>query len=115
MNQAAQLLLGEHDFRAFGKALKEDATTIRRIYLAEWQPTRWGAEFTIEGNAFLYHMVRRLVYVLVGIGLGELPQEVVERGLETGTNGIVTLAPARGLTLQKVAYPENEGKNQAEK
>jgi len=53
MNQASALLLGEHDFRAFGRALKEDATTVRRIYQAEWQLTDWGAAFTIKGNAFL--------------------------------------------------------------
>jgi len=102
MNQASALLLGEHDFRAFGRALKEDATTVRRIYQAEWQLTDWGAAFTIKGNAFLYHMVRRLVYLLVEVGLERLPIEVIERGLEIGTTGIVALAPARGLTCRKL-------------
>ena len=107
MNAAASLLVGEHDFRAFGKALKEDGTTIRQVYRAEWQRTGWGATFTIQGNAFLYHMVRRIVYLLVQIGLGKLPEAIIERGLETGSTGIVSLAPARGLTLQEVAYPED--------
>jgi tRNA pseudouridine38-40 synthase len=107
MNLAAGLLLGEHDFRAFGKALKTDGTTIRQVYCAEWQPTCWGAAFTIQGHAFLYHMVRRIVYILVHIGLGKLPEGIIERGLETGITGIVSLAPARGLTLQEVAYRED--------
>ena len=107
MNAAASLLVGEHDFRAFGKALKEDGTTIRQVYRAEWQRTGWGATFTIQGNAFLYHMVRRIVYLLVQIGQGKLPEALIERGLETGSTGIVSLAPARGLTLQEVAYPED--------
>ena len=52
-------------------------------------------------------MVRRIVYLLVQIGLGKLPEAIIERGLETGSTGIVSLAPARGLTLQEVAYPED--------
>ncbi len=108
MNQAATQLLGEHDFRAFGKALKEDATTVRRIMQAEWVGDTQRAAFTIGGNAFLYHMVRRIVYVLVQIGLSTLPVDIVRRGLETGSTGMVSLAPARGLTLMRVAYPEDE-------
>ncbi len=108
MNRAASALIGEHDFIAFGKALKEDATTIRRIFSAEWQRNEIGQVFWITGNAFLYHMVRRIVWVLVQIGLGNLPEETVRVGLETGSTGTVSLAPARGLTLMKVLYPEDK-------
>ena len=108
MNRAAQLLLGQHDFRAFGKALKEDATTVRKIFSAGWELNGQTAAFNICGNAFLYHMVRRIVFVLVQIGLGNLPDDIVKRGLESGETGIVSLAPARGLTLMEVTYPENE-------
>ncbi|MFZ3071411.1 MAG: tRNA pseudouridine(38-40) synthase TruA [Anaerolineaceae bacterium] len=108
MNQSASHFLGEHDFSAFGKALKEDATTVRRIMQAEWIGDERKAAFTITGNAFLYHMVRRIVYVLVQIGLGKLPKDIVKQGLETGSTGTVSLAPARGLTLMQVAYPEDE-------
>jgi tRNA pseudouridine38-40 synthase len=108
MNRAAEALHGEHDFRAFGKALKEDATTVRRIFAAEWAGSSTEAAFTICGNAFLYHMVRRIVFVLVQIGLGRLPEEIVSKGLESGETGIVSLAPARGLCLMEVAYPERD-------
>ncbi|HNW94971.1 MAG TPA: tRNA pseudouridine(38-40) synthase TruA [Anaerolineaceae bacterium] len=107
MNRAAGLLVGEHDFRAFGKALKEDATTMRKVFSAEWQGGSQEAAFDICGNAFLYHMVRRIVFIVVQIGLGNLPEEIVSRGLESGETGIVSLAPARGLTLWEVAYPED--------
>ena len=110
MNRAASLLVGEHDFRAFGKALKEEATTVRKIFCAEWDGDSQQAAFSIRGNAFLYHMVRRIVYVLVQVGLGNQPEEIVSRGLESGETGIVSLAPARGLTLLEVAYPENDVK-----
>jgi len=52
-------------------------------------------------------MVRRIVFIVVQIGLGNLPEEIVSRGLESGETGIVSLAPARGLTLWEVAYPED--------
>jgi len=108
MQAAANDLLGEHDFIAFGKALKEDATTRRRIFSADWVEEKDGMSFTIVGNAFLYHMVRRIVYVLVRIGLGELPVETVRLGLETGNTGIVSLAPARGLCLEAVTFNEDK-------
>jgi len=108
MQAAANDLLGEHNFIAFGKALKEDGTTIRRIYSADWVEEEDGMSFTIIGNAFLYHMVRRIVYVLVRIGLGELPVETVRIGLENLSTGIVSLAPARGLTLEAVTFSEDK-------
>jgi len=108
MQAAANDLLGEHDFIAFGKALKEGATTTRRIFSADWVEEEDGMSFTIVGNAFLYHMVRRIVYVLVRIGLGDLPTETVRLGLESGSTGIVSLAPARGLTLEAVTFNEDK-------
>lgn len=108
MQAAANDLLGEHNFIAFGKALKEDGTTIRRIFSADWVEKEDGMSFTIVGNAFLYHMVRRIVYVLVRIGLGELPTETVRLGLENLSTGIVSLAPARGLTLEAVTFSEDK-------
>lgn len=108
MQAAANDLLGEHDFIAFGKALKENATTRRRIFSADWAEEKDGMSFTIVGNAFLYHMVRRIIYVLVWIGLGGLPVETVRLGLETGSTGIVSLAPARGLCLEAVTFDEDK-------
>ena len=108
MQAAANDLLGEHNFIAFGKALKEDGTTIRRIFSAQWLEEPPGMSFTIVGNAFLYHMVRRIVFVLVGVGLGDLPRETVRLGLETGSTGIVSLAPARGLCLEAVRFSEDK-------
>jgi tRNA pseudouridine38-40 synthase len=62
--------------------------------------------FEISGNAFLYHMVRRLVSLFVEIGQGK--QDI--GAVSTYLNGqkLVTwqgLAPPHGLTLQEVTYP----------
>ena len=108
LQAAANDLLGEHNFIAFGKALKEDGTTIRRIFSADWVEEKDGMSFTIVGNAFLYHMVRRIVYVLVRIGLSELPVETVRLGLQNLSTGIVSLAPARGLSLEAVTFNEDK-------
>ncbi|MDD2522994.1 MAG: tRNA pseudouridine(38-40) synthase TruA [Anaerolineaceae bacterium] len=108
MNEASQYLLGEHNFIAFGRPLSENGTSIRRIEQARWQLTGADSmEFTITGNAFLYHMVRRIVYMLVKVGLKEAPAEIVLQGLQTGTTGIVALAPARGLTMMEVRFAED--------
>jgi len=108
MNEAVQHMLGEHNFIAFGRPLSEFGTSIRRIEQARWERTGADSmEFTITGNAFLYHMVRRIVYVLVKVGFREVPVEIVPTGLQTGSTGIVSLAPARGLTLTDVRYAED--------
>lgn len=108
MNDAAVLMIGEHDFKAFGKALKTGSTTVRRIEKVEWQVTKDGMAMEIEANAFLYHMVRRIVYLLVHIGLGDLDIDIIRQGLETGSTGIVRLAPAQGLSLISVKYEDNK-------
>ena len=110
MNLESQDLLGEHDFIAFGKAMKPSGTTVRKIYQADWAETDFGMGFTITGNAFLNHMVRRIVWVLVHVGSGMMPKGAVLRGFETGYAGTVALAPARGLTLMKVDYGEEINK-----
>lgn len=109
MNQAAESLLGEHDFRGFGRALSENGTTVRHITEAAWEKTGENEmEFYITGNAFLYHMVRRIVYVLVKVGNIDVPVSIIQTGLQTGNTGIAALAPARGLTLVEVKYAEDK-------
>ena len=61
--------------------------------------------FEIRANAFMYHMVRRLVFFLVETGQGKRDVDVFAGMLETPTNTLVQgLAPAQGLTLVDVAY-----------
>ncbi|HZK17330.1 MAG TPA: tRNA pseudouridine(38-40) synthase TruA [Anaerolineaceae bacterium] len=109
MNEAAESLIGEHDFKGFGRALSENGTTIRRITEAAWDQTGDNEmEFNITGNAFLYHMVRRIVYVLVRVGNADAPVSTIQTGLQTGHTGLVALAPARGLTLVEVRYAEDK-------
>ena len=105
MQQAAQALLGEHDFGAFGQAPIEGGHTVRQVYAANWQQADDELHFDIEANAFLQHMVRRLTAALVWIGEGRLTAEEVIGCLdqpEKRWEG--NLAPPSGLILIEVKY-----------
>jgi len=104
MNTAAQNLVGVHDFTAFGSATSEEGSTIREVFSARWQASGDEYQLDIIANAFLYHMVRRIAFVLVKIGQGEAPEDVIVSGLAGGSLDLTGLAPAAGLVLQEVIY-----------
>lgn len=105
MRKASRALLGTHDFKALGTPHQADGSTIRKIDRAAWRKTGRQLVFEISGNAFLYHMVRSIVMVLVKIGQGLEPPDRISHYLEdpSGTPA-QGLAPARGLTLIEVRY-----------
>jgi tRNA pseudouridine38-40 synthase len=109
--QTAALLLGKHDFSAFGSPMSPKGTTVRTVMKSEWRQVdedEW--QFEIQADAFLYHMVRRLVFVQVIIAQRKGSAETVARSLveqATGRKGSelpAGLAPAHGLTLVEVTY-----------
>ena len=108
MHAAAQRLVGEHDFSAFRAAGCQAKTATREI--TSIGVTREADWLTLEvsANAFLMHMVRNITGTLAAIGQGERPPEWISDVLESRdrTLGGIT-APAHGLTLVGVAYPEH--------
>lgn len=112
MQSAAKLIIGTHDFVAFGSPLSAQGSTQREVRVAKWQvwhedgvSSAW--QFEIQANAFLYHMVRRLVAAMVAIGQERLSLEQFQRALHGEKNVIkAELAPAQGLTLMEVLYKE---------
>ena len=118
---AATLFLGTHDFSAFGSPTTPRGGTVRTVMKAEWSYTEedgtW--HFEVQADAFLYRMVRRLVFVQVAVAQGKVSAEAIVRSLakqspagarsETLPAG---LAPAHGLTLVEVAYAERESMGQ---
>ena len=104
MNAAAQALNGSHDFKAFGSATTDSGVTVREVFSALWQRRDTGYQFDISANAFLYHMVRRITFVLVAIGQGEAPIHMIEESLASGEMPLTGLAPAEGLVLEEVRY-----------
>ena len=110
MHAAGQALVGEHDFSAF-RAAECQARHPRRA-LHELTVRRQGAGLVleVEANAFLQHMVRNIAGVLMAIGVGDRPVEWARAVLEgrDRTQAGVT-APAAGLYLLAVRYPERFG------
>ncbi len=108
MNSAAAHLTGSHDFAAFGSAPsgREEETTVRDVKRAEWRESGSGAlVFSIEANAFLFRMVRRLVLALVRVGHAQLSANEFLEILESrDAQRIKGLAPACGLCLVDVKY-----------
>jgi tRNA pseudouridine38-40 synthase len=104
MQEAALMLIGEHDFAAFSR--REPTTTVRCVHRCEVDPERRLVTIEIEANAFLRQQVRRTAGALVRVGLGKLTPaafgELLRRA-EPATAGPV--APAHGLCLLRVAYP----------
>jgi len=114
MGEASRLLVGSHDFAAFGKP-PQGESTVRHVMQAEWfveHPRDIEGEllvFEIRANAFLYRMVRNVVGTLVRVGLGALAPDEVIALLETKNRAAVgPPAPPCGLCLVKVEYTDNE-------
>ena len=107
MQEAAAQLLGTHDFAAFQAAGGTAKTTIRTITSA--QLTQQGDEIilTVEGDAFLYNMVRIIAGTLIEIGLHRRTVNAFTEAYETLDRlSLGVTAPPQGLELTKVYYPE---------
>lgn len=108
LKACAQKLIGEHDFAAFGTPLKEGGTTVRKIFAASWQEERDSFVFEVSANAFLYHMVRRMVIIQVNIGQRSLELDIISEYLSQKRDGMIQgLAPPNGLCLTEVRYPND--------
>jgi tRNA pseudouridine38-40 synthase len=84
--------------------MRSGGSTVRTVQAASWH--RHGSEWTFEvqADAFLYRMVRRLVFVQVAAGQGRLGVEALTSALRKGAKLLPGIAPASGLTLVEVCY-----------
>lgn len=112
MDEAAGLLIGKHDFAALGKP-PQGENTVRTVLVSEWQiaPLDFGVlwTYTVEADAFLQHMVRRIVGALVVIGQGRMSVEAFGAALQAKRLLKVALAPSQGLVLAQVKYADGFG------
>ena len=106
MNNAARVLLGEHDFLSFCKP-REGATTIRTLrHLEVVEGEDGDLAIEVSADAFCHSMVRSLVGALVEVGRGARDEDWMRTLVDNPTRGHgVPVAPARGLTLMGVTYP----------
>ena len=110
----AELFLGTYDFFAFGSPTTRKGTTVRTVMKAKWMQACGAKDewyFEVQADAFLYRMVRRLVFVQVAVAQGKFSADVIVRSLveqaSAGKRSEIPagLAPAHGLTLIEVTYP----------
>lgn len=105
LNQAAQVFLGTHDFAAFGSPTSEKGTTTRTVTESEWRRKPNGEWlFEVRADAFLYRMVRRLVFVQVAVAQGRCSAQDIRFALKGHGKLPAGLAPAHGLSLIDVEY-----------
>ena len=104
MKQAADLLLGQHDFYAFCGNAKMKKSTVRELYAIDI--SRQGQEIQIRftGNGFLYNMVRILTGTLIEVGRGVRSPESIPALFGAKREQAGFLAPAQGLCLEEVVY-----------
>lgn len=105
MRAAAERLIGRRDFAAFGRPDAPGKATVRELRRCDIRSWRGCVLVTVEGNAFLRHMVRAIVGTLVEVGQGRLAPETVATILESGDSGLCPpIAPPQGLCLVQVRY-----------
>lgn len=113
----ARLFPGRHDFSAFGSPTTPKGNTVRTVMKAEWtqaEKDEW--HFEVQADAFLYRMVRRMVFVQAAAAQGKVSAEAIAHALanpakaESRSEKVPAgLAPAYGLTLVEVTYNESIG------
>lgn len=105
LKQNAGIFLGTHDFSAFGSPTTPKGTTVRTVTKTEWRKMPDGEwQFEVQADAFLYRMVRRLVFVQVSLAQGKSSVEKVQHALLKQGKLFSGLAPSHGLALTKVNY-----------
>lgn len=115
MQRAADLLVGEHDFKGFCSIRTSAQTTVRTIYsiTVEEQPLAVGGSLItirVTGSGFLYNMVRIIAGTLMEAGMDKRSTETIKRAVQTGERTLAgPTAPARGLTLAEIRFEEAIG------
>jgi len=111
MQKVAALLIGRHDFAAFGNS-PQGENTVRDVFRSEWERHIQGADailyiYVVEANAFLNHMVRRMVGMQVDAGAGRLTPDVFwQIFARADLSQAKTLAPPQGLVFANVRYDD---------
>lgn len=105
MRQAAELLMGEHDFRNFCTNPRMKKSTVRCVDRIDIERVDGYLRFTFHGTGFLQNMVRIMVGTLLEVGCGRMTADQVEAVLENSERQKAgPTAPAQGLCLMKVDY-----------
>ncbi len=109
MKKAAAYLVGEHDFTSFCTKKEEVTNCVRTIYSLDIEKTGDQIVIRIRGNGFLYNMVRIITGTLLRVGGGLIkPEQISEILAARDRSAAAETAPAHGLKLVKIEYPDYE-------
>ena len=109
MKEACRHFIGEHDFASFCAAGSQVESTVREIYDLHIEKAGDLLTISVTGNGFLYNMVRILAGTLLKVGSGQIQPEDIPGILEAKDRKAAgPTAPAKGLTLMEIRYPEYE-------
>lgn len=107
MQEEGRSLVGEHDFRAFRSTADirtETVRTLSRCDVTRSEKDQRQLELVVEGNRFMYNMVRIIAGTLVDVGRGRLAEGACRRALASKSRTDLGMtAPAKGLMLEHVA------------
>lgn len=107
MQQAADYLIGEHDFKSFCTPRTQVTSTVREIYDCSIIKEGDIIRMRIRGNGFLYNMVRIIAGTLARVATGLYTPEHVKEILEARNRNVAgPKAPPQGLTLIEIEYPQ---------
>jgi tRNA pseudouridine38-40 synthase len=105
MRRAGRKLLGRHDFAALASAGDQRDNTVRTLFCCDVAQDDRHVTFTVEGDGFLYHMVRNIAGTLIEIGRGRWGPEQIDRLLASRSRAESgPTAPPDGLTMVCVHY-----------
>lgn len=105
MRKASKYFIGEHDFTAFSNAKSKKKSMVRVINSITIDEKEGFIEIRVSGNGFLYNMVRKMVGMLIEVGLGEMKAEEIKVLIEAKDRSQVTsLAEPNGLYLEKIDF-----------
>lgn len=108
MNEGGRILMANDDFTSFAKLHADTKTNICRVSEARWDyDERMGLlRFTITADRFLRNMVRAVVGTLLDLGRGKFDLDGLREIIERKNRGDAgTSMPAKGLFLERIAYP----------
>lgn len=112
MRRAARALIGEHDFASFATNSRNAKlrSTVRRIRALHVCGSDAGVDITVQGDGFLYNMVRTIAGCLVDVGRGKQAAEWLRDVIDARDRRAASaVLPAEGLTLVRVLYPRECG------
>jgi tRNA pseudouridine38-40 synthase len=103
MRAAGQLLVGQHDFSAFGRSPRPGGHTVRRVHKIRIDAAGDWITIAVAADAFLYGMVRRIAGALVDVGRRKRTLDWIDELLAGSPRGL-RLAPPQGLVQVAVEY-----------